>query len=185
MLLIRLWLFQCYPLHGDPLQFHTRDVLSASCIQGVLRQRKEHALLFCFRGHQKAAERPARLCRHQRPVILKKRIFRRNIFRQFFVVCGAEDNDLFDPQNTGNIFYFVPAQAFHRFDICCKCSKYFFFQLLHLLCLFSSQGVWGLPQNARGYPRAMLAKPVAPPSHRNCFIVTVDKYFIIQYISNT
>lgn len=30
MLLIRLWLFQCYPLHGDPLQFHTRDVLSAA-----------------------------------------------------------------------------------------------------------------------------------------------------------
>ena len=28
----------------------------------------------------------------------------------------------------------------------------------------------------------MLAKPVAPPFHRNCFIVTLDVNFIIQCI---
>ena len=66
-------------------------------------------------------------------------------------------------KNAGDIIHLVPAQAVQCFGVCRKCSILFLIQFSHLF-LYSMggwmPGVWGSPQNAFGYPNAMLAKPV-------------------------
>ena len=78
--------------------------------------------------------------RHQRPVILTGG-YPGEQSSAVFVVRGAEDNDLDDPQNTEHI-YFVLRRPTIVLISAAKCSNHFFFSASSRTLLYIIISVW-------------------------------------------